>query len=80
MGESGVISYPASGILLSGSRSVFVLTAAVLLVLAWRRREYRRFNIAILRAALLLGGVYSFATGTIRIWEDSSPYLFQTVR
>lgn len=51
------------GILLSGSRSVFVLTAAVLLVLAWRRREYRRFNIAILAAALLLGGVYSFATG-----------------
>lgn len=51
------------GIFLTGSRSVFILTAAVLTVSAWRRREWRVFNMSILIAAVAAGVIYSYITG-----------------
>ena len=51
------------GIFLTGSRSVFILTAAVLTVSAWRRREWRVFNMSILTAAVAAGVIYSYITG-----------------
>lgn len=51
------------GIFLTGSRSVFVMTAVVLVIFAWRRREFRMFNAVILAAAVGIGAVYSFVSG-----------------
>ena len=51
------------GILLTGSRSVFLFTAAVLLAGAWKNRTFRLFNLAALAAAVAAGAVYVSATG-----------------
>lgn len=54
------------GIFLTGSRSVFVMTVFVMVIEAWKNREYRLLNLGVLTASVVGGGIYGAVTGNFQ--------------
>ena len=54
------------GIMLTGSRSVFVLMALVLIYYAWKNKAFRSINLSALAMAVLAGAVYGLASGNFQ--------------
>lgn len=54
------------GIFMTGSRSVFVMAVFVMLIEAWKNREYRLLNLGILLAFMAGGGIYGAVTGNFQ--------------
>ena len=54
------------GILMTGSRSVFVMTVFLMAIEAWKNRGYRLLNVGLLTVSVVGGGIYGAVTGNFQ--------------
>lgn len=61
--DASILIMLGGGILLTGSRAIFVLTVISLIIFSIKKKEYRKFISLVLCISLILGGVYAYLTG-----------------